>query len=209
MARERDLSFEKLAEVCGIDITALTPTARGALNKALADIRSATTDLDDGELALVIEAKANTYRKVMDGALLTPTALAKHWPNLDGMLEAQTAPTTYVTHDRAYCTTCDGLRVVHAGYRQPTLTAWMAETAKKPKAKPPAEWLTDPSKYIPERHGHDVYAPCPDCNQAQVAIVSEYLNRFNRTYAGGPRLPAPVQAAQLFGTMPDTTNTEE
>jgi len=48
LPRERDLSFEKLAEVCGVDITALTPTARGALNKALADIRSATDDLDDG-----------------------------------------------------------------------------------------------------------------------------------------------------------------
>jgi hypothetical protein len=208
LPRERDLSFEKLAEVCGVDITALTPTARGALNRALSDIRSATTELDDGELALVIEAKASTYRRVMDGAILTPTALAKHWPNLDGMLSAQTAPVTYVTHDRAYCTTCEGLRFVHAGYRQPTLTQWMIDVASKPKAKPPAPWLLDPSLYVPERHGHDMYRACPDCNEAGQRITEEYLGRFNRLYAGGPRLPVPEQTARLFGTM-QPPNTEE
>ena len=208
MPRERDLSFEKLAEVCGVDITALTPTARGALNKALADIRSATEGLDDGELAMVIEAKASAYRRVMDGALLTPTALAKHWPNLDGMLAAQTAPTSYVSHDRRECTTCDGLRFVHAFFRRPLLTQQMIEQSKLPKAKPPAAWLTDPSQYDEERHGHEVMTPCPDCNQAGQQIVNEYLARFNRMYAGGPRLPVPMQATQMFGTMPDT-NTEE
>jgi hypothetical protein len=112
--RERDLSFEKLAEVCGVDITALTPTARGALNKALGDIRSATEGLDDAELAMLIEGKAASYRKVMDGALLTPTALAKHWPNLDGMLAAQQAPVTYVSFDRQDCTTCEGHKMIYA-----------------------------------------------------------------------------------------------
>jgi len=209
LARERDLSFEKLAEVCGVDITQLTPTARGALNKSLSDIRSATEDLDDGELALVIETKARAYVKVMDGALLTPTALAKHWPNLEGMVEAQNAPTTYVTSDRLQCTTCDGLRFVFAFYRQPMLSQWMIDVAKLPKARPPAEWLTDPSKYDEERHGHEVYSPCPDCNQVGVQIVSEYLSRFNRLHAGGPRLPAPEQATRLFGTMHDEPNTEE
>ena len=207
MPRERDLSFEKLAEVCGVDITALTPTARGALNRALSDIRSATEELDDGELALVIESKAATYRKVMDGALLTPTALAKHWPSLEGMAAAAAAPTTYVTHDLAYCTTCEGMRFVFAFYRQPKLSQWMIDVAKLPKARPPAEWLTDPSKYVEERHGHEVYSPCPDCNQAGLQIVNEYLARFNRLHSGGPRLPAPEQATRLFGNM-DTTNTE-
>ena len=208
MARERDLSFEKLCEVCAVEMASLTPTARGALNKALSDIRSVTGDLSDGELSLVIEAKAWTYRKVMGDALLTPTALAKHWASLDGMLAAQTAPTSYVSHDRRECTTCDGLRFVHAFFRKPLLTQQMIEQSKLPKAKPPAEWLTDPSKYDEERHGHEVMTPCPDCNQAGQQIVSEYLARFNRMYAGGPRLPVPTQATQMFGTMPGT-NTEE
>jgi hypothetical protein len=208
LPRERDLSFEMLAEVCGVDITALTPTARGALNKSLADIRSATTELDDAELAMVIEAKASTYRKVMDGALLTPTALAKHWPNLDGMLVAQSAPVTYVSHDRTECTTCEGLRFVLAFYRRPQLTQWMVEVSKLPKAKPPAAWLTDPSQYVEERHGHEVMTPCPDCNQVGQEIVNTYLSRFNRLHAGGPRLPVPEQTAQLFGTM-QAPNTEE
>lgn len=195
-----------LAEVCGIEIGALTPTARGALNKALSDIRSATSELDDEELALVIEAKASTYRKVMDGALLTPTALAKHWPNLDGMLQAQSAPTTYVTHDRAMCTTCDGLRFVHAFFRPPVLTQWMVEVSKHAKATPPARWLTDPSQYDPERHGADVMTPCPDCNPKGREIVNDYLGRFNRLYSGGPRLPIPDSVrTQAFATP----NTEE
>lgn len=201
MARERDLSFEKLAEVCGIDITALTPTARGALNKALSDIRSATSELDDGELALVIEAKASTYRRVMPEVFLTPTALAKHWPNLDGMLEAQQAPVTYVSHDRAYCSTCEGLRFVHAFFRRPQLTQEMVALSQRPKAKPPAPWLLNPKLYEEERHGSDVMMPCPDCNQVGLEIVKAYLDRFNRLHAGGPRLPVPEQTTQLFGTM--------
>lgn len=119
MARERDLSFEKLAEVCGVDLDQMNANTRGALNKSLALIRESMTDLTDDELQYVIEAKAKTYRKVMEGALLTPNALAKHWAGLDGMLEAQTAPTTYVSHDRSVCTTCDGVRFVLAFTRPP------------------------------------------------------------------------------------------
>lgn len=205
MARERDLSFEKLAEVCGVDITALTPTARGALNSALKEIRTAAPDLSDDELALVIEAKAATYRKVMEGALLTPTALAKHWPNLEGLLAAQQAPVTYVTSDRSICTTCDGDRFVFAFHRNPVYTEWMDSAAKHPKAKPFPSHVVNGQGYDPERHGHEVWAPCPDCNPKGKEIVEQYLARFNRTYAGGPRLPAPVGVVQLFGTP---TNTE-
>lgn len=195
--RKRDLSFEKLAEVCGVEISSLTPTSRGAMNRSLAEIRTATPDLDDAELATVIEHKARLYRKAMPEVFLTPTALAKHWPQLEGMIEQQQAPVAYVSHDRTICSTCDGLRFVLAYYRRPQPTAWMASVAERPKAKPIAAWLLDPSLYDEERHGHEVMTPCPDCNVVGQALVKDYLDRFNRNHAGGPRLPVPDEARTL------------
>ncbi len=189
LPRERDLSFEKLAEVCGVDITALTPTTRGAMNAALKDIRLASPGLDDADLAVIIDGKAATYVKVMDGALLTPTALSKHWAALDGMLAAQkrATPVTNASSPRVECDTCDGLRFVLAFYRNPGV-------------RPPGE-------YDAERHGHEVMSPCPDCNMVGMGIVQKYLSDFNRMHSGGPRLPAPVQATQMFGKLAEP-NTE-
>ena len=189
MPRERDLSFEKLAEVCGVDITGLTPTTRGAMNAALKDIRLGTPDLDDADLAMVIEGRAEMYRKVMDGALLTPTALSKHWASLEGMLAAQkkAAPVTNASAPPSECERCDGMRFVLAFYRNPGVKT--------------------PDAYDAERHGHEVYAACPDCNVVGEQIVRQYLSRFNRDHSGGPRLPVPQQATQLFGTMTEP-NTE-
>jgi hypothetical protein len=190
LPRERDLSFEKLAEVCGIDITALTPTTRGAMNAALKDIRLASPGLDDADLAVILDGKAATYVKVMDGALLTPTALSKHWAALDGMLAAQkrAAPVTNAEAPRIQCDTCDGLRFVLAYYRNPGVRT--------------------PDQYDAERHGHEVMSPCPDCNMVGMEIVRKYLNDFNLRNSGGPRLKVPEQAAHLFGRMTEP-NTEE
>ena len=75
MARERDLSWEALVEVTGANVG----VERGALNAALASIREQSPDLDDGDLAILIKLRADQYRKGFDGAVLTPSALAKHW----------------------------------------------------------------------------------------------------------------------------------
>ena len=80
--RPRDLAFEALAEACGISLGELTRTARGALNRALAEIRAAAPELDGPELAAEIARRAEAYRRGRPEWALTPTALAKWWPAL-------------------------------------------------------------------------------------------------------------------------------
>lgn len=69
----RDELFEVVAEVCDIDWHELTDSARGSLNKAVAQLRALHPDPDE-----VRRRAANwTYE-----TRLTPPALAKHWPEL-------------------------------------------------------------------------------------------------------------------------------
>ena len=89
MERERDLSFEALVEVTGANISA----ERGALNRALMEIRSEMEDVDDPDLAEEIRFRAAAYRRAWPTVALTPTALSKHWSRIQ--MEAQT-PTTKV-----------------------------------------------------------------------------------------------------------------
>jgi hypothetical protein len=203
LTRQRDLSFEKLTEVSGQTLATLNSYERGALNKALSLIRESCEGMEDAEVAMVIEAKARTYRKLWPEISITPMALAMHWSKLDGLLEQQQEPTTYVSSDRSICTTCEGLRFVFAHHRPPFLTTWMIEVSKHKKAKAPAPWLTDPKLYLPDRHGSEVFAACPDCNPVGAGKVEEYLSRFNQRHSGGPRLPVPA-TIQAFAP-----NTEE
>lgn len=75
--RRRDLLFEAVAEVCGIDWSRLTSAARGPLNRAVADLRSVEADPDE------VAGRVAAYRRAFPDAALTPSALAKHWPALD------------------------------------------------------------------------------------------------------------------------------
>ena len=73
----QDPLFEAVAESCGLDWrTDLTPTARGALNKAVAEIRSVGASPDD------VRIRSTNYQSHFPDAVLTPSALAKHWPAL-------------------------------------------------------------------------------------------------------------------------------
>jgi biotin operon repressor len=74
--REPDLIFEAIANACGIDITQLTGTSRGQLNKAAKELKEIGATPDD------VTAKAQAFRRQYEQATLTPTALAKHWPQL-------------------------------------------------------------------------------------------------------------------------------
>lgn len=160
-SRPRDLSFEKLAEVCGVDVGALDGQSRGLLNRALRLMREATPDLDDGELAMVIEGKAASYLKVMGGALLTPTALAKHWAQLEGLVAQQQAREQRVNAitNPSQCSTCGGDRMVLAYYR-PAANAHPAH--RKPQ------------------DGFEEWTPCPGCNPTASAIAIAYRERFDR-----------------------------
>lgn len=75
MARERDYSYEALAEVTASDPS----VARGQLNAALKAIRDQEPEVDDYLLSCEIHERAQMYRAVFSNAALTPTALAKHW----------------------------------------------------------------------------------------------------------------------------------
>lgn len=76
VTRKPDLLFEALAETCGINTTQLTVSSRGQLNRATKELR------DIGATPEQVTGKAAAYRKTYDDAVLTPTALAKHWPSL-------------------------------------------------------------------------------------------------------------------------------
>lgn len=71
----RDYAFEALAEVTSTDWN----TGRGELNKALMLIREQSEIEDSYLLSAEIHERAKMYRAVLKNALLTPSALAKHW----------------------------------------------------------------------------------------------------------------------------------
>jgi len=74
--RKPDPLWDTMLAVCGIDPATLTRTARGAVNKALKELR------EIGATPADLEAKAAAYRKTWPGMSLTPTALVKHWAQL-------------------------------------------------------------------------------------------------------------------------------
>jgi hypothetical protein len=81
---ERDELFEAVAEVCGIDWHDLTDSARGPLNKAVAQLRGAHAEPTE------VRRRARNWPALFDpDTTLTPSALAKHWPALTN---ARSAP---------------------------------------------------------------------------------------------------------------------
>jgi hypothetical protein len=70
----RDPLFDAVVEACAIAVGDLTPSARGGLNRALAELRQAGAD------PLEVPHRAAVYRARFPQAVLTPNALAKHWP---------------------------------------------------------------------------------------------------------------------------------
>lgn len=84
--RQPDHAFDALAEVTGTDVAGLTHTARGALNKALAEIRGAWSGTPDA-LPAEIRLRATRYLTQMGDCRITATALAKHWSTLNEQSE--------------------------------------------------------------------------------------------------------------------------
>lgn len=73
---KRDELFDALAEACGVDVSQVTRSARGALNRALADLREVGATPDE------IKARAKQHRRKWPTITVTPMSLAKHWPEL-------------------------------------------------------------------------------------------------------------------------------
>ena len=76
--RPTDPLWEAVLSVCGIDCTELTASSRGAINRAVADLKRIRADPAE------VPARAKRWAQVFPGATLTPSALAKHWPQLNG-----------------------------------------------------------------------------------------------------------------------------
>lgn len=86
--RGEDMLFEEVATSCDIDWRQLTSSARGALNRATAELRSLGVHPSE------VRRRADEFRRRYPRATLTPTALAKHWPALQvGETRPSTAPT--------------------------------------------------------------------------------------------------------------------
>lgn len=87
--RPRDEIFDALCETCRIDPKELTSSARGAVNKAVKELRRLeVTDAD-------VRARADAYRAQYPTVALTPSALVKHWPALAanrGTMRADATP---------------------------------------------------------------------------------------------------------------------
>ncbi len=76
--RPKDPVFDALVTGCSIDPHQITRTARGALNAALRDIREVRPGVTPAEIKSAIDS----YQKLHPTWILTPAALAKHWPSL-------------------------------------------------------------------------------------------------------------------------------
>jgi hypothetical protein len=75
--REPDPIWDAVIEHCGYDPAALTSSSRGAINKAVADLKAV------GATPALVQSKAKAYVKAFPTSALTAPALAKHWPQLE------------------------------------------------------------------------------------------------------------------------------
>lgn len=83
--------FEALADACSIELPSLTSSLRGAMNKAVSDLRKV------GATAEEVAVRADRYRRAMPQARLTPTALAKHWAMLGEVSTRASGPNRNVS----------------------------------------------------------------------------------------------------------------
>lgn len=74
--RGTDLLWEALLQACNIAAGDLTRAARGAANRACAELREVNADADE------VFRRAARYRTRWPRMTLTPSALVKHWPQL-------------------------------------------------------------------------------------------------------------------------------
>lgn len=76
--RKRDLLWDAVMDVCGIDTTAITAKARGRYNEAVGQLRKA------GATPAEVYERAAAYRLRWPNVSLTPSALASRWPECNG-----------------------------------------------------------------------------------------------------------------------------
>ena len=90
----KDNLFETVAQACGINLTGMTRSARGQLNKACKELREIEATAEQ------VKAKAKAYRTQYPNATLTPTALVKHWSSFATVEKQQARPSVWETYER-------------------------------------------------------------------------------------------------------------
>ncbi len=85
--RKRNPFFDAMAEACGHDLMQLTKSSAAMIAKATSDIRPVCKSPDE------VWAKAAIYKKLHPDWVLTPSALAKYWSELqDERAKNQVSP---------------------------------------------------------------------------------------------------------------------
>jgi hypothetical protein len=84
----RDVEWEMMLEVCGIDASDIPASARGAYNRAVKDLRSVGATPEE------IVRRAWVFRQRWPEASLTPTALARRWAECDPERQHKEKPRT-------------------------------------------------------------------------------------------------------------------
>ena len=92
--RTKDNLFETVAQACGINLTGMTRSARGQLNKACKELREIEATAEQ------VKAKAKAYRTQYPNATLTPTALVKHWSSFATVEKQQARESIWNTYER-------------------------------------------------------------------------------------------------------------
>ena len=93
-ARARDPIFDALCELTGTDTTQLTTMGRGALNRAVKELRQ--LDATGPE----IHTRAHTFARKYPNATMTAPALVKHWATL-GNGQTSSAPVSSLEDSQA------------------------------------------------------------------------------------------------------------
>ena len=92
--RKKDRLFEAVAKECGINLSGMTRSARGQLNKAVKELREINATEEQ------VAAKAKAYRQQYPNATLTPTALVKHWSSFAEAEKKAQRKSVWETYER-------------------------------------------------------------------------------------------------------------
>lgn len=123
--RGPDECFEALVEIQGSRLNSLTRSERGAINRALGEIRRVMPDVT----AATIRQRAETYREKMPRITLTANALASWWGRLGGNGAEPSAAPVVSTHEHAPPDWRDACAAI---YEFDALAMWPAWTAVPP-----------------------------------------------------------------------------
>ena len=103
--RKADPLFDAMVEACSINALRLTTSSRGALNRAVKELREVGADPDQ------VADAARAYRLKYPEAAITPQALAKHFPALSDPVPVQSR---YAAPQGSPCPKCSATGWVEA-----------------------------------------------------------------------------------------------